>query len=55
MLVCVVQLNPEKEVSEFGRILIDLWRQQKNNNMLTEKKKKKELTLRGQGRVCQIN
>ena len=45
----------EKEVSEFGRILIDLWRQRKNNNMLMEEKKKEDLTLRGQGRVCQIN
>ena len=30
----------EKEVSKFGRIVIDLWRQRKNNNMLMEKKKK---------------
>jgi hypothetical protein len=30
----------EKEVSEFGRILIDLWRQRKNNNMLMEEEKR---------------
>ena len=36
----------EKEVSEFGRILIDLWRQRKNNNMLMEKKKKRAYPAR---------